>query len=149
MGGCWSDIRFMRFHEATWKAVWDKKTFLSTKSTLIDKEKLFTPFRPISKTKLTYTDHYSLLLSFKNIPLKPTQAVGCVKVTRWNTNKTRGWEAYAEMVKDNTKLKDIARVANNDPDIILEKQNNELNLKEKKNYKSSKKRRQICSEWKN
>ena len=78
-----------------------RELFIYVENLTIDKEKLFTPFRPISKTKLTYTDHYSLLLLFKNIPLKPTQAVGCVKVTRWNTNKPGGWEAYEEMVTDN------------------------------------------------
>ena len=63
---------------------------------------------------------------FKNIPLKPTQAVGCVKVTRWNTNKPGGWEAYEEMITDNDKLKDIARGAINDPDIIMSKIDKEL-----------------------
>ena len=88
---------------------------------------LFTPFRPISKTKLVFTDHYSLKLVFKNIPMKPTKEVAVIKVIRWNTNKEGGWAAYTEMTTNNAKLEAIAEVTNIDADTMMKKIDNELN----------------------
>ena len=93
----------------------------------IDKDRLFTPFRPISKTKLVFTDHYSLKLVFKNIPMKPTKEVAGRKVIRWNTNKEGGWTAYTEMTTNNAKLEAIAGVTNVDADTMMKKIDNELN----------------------
>ena len=104
-----------------------KELFIHVDSLTIDKDRLFTPFRTISKTKLVFTDHYSLKLVFKNIPMKPTKEVAVRKVIRWNTNKECGWAAYTEMTTKNAKLEAIAEVTNIDADTMMKKIDNELN----------------------
>ena len=58
---------------------------------VIDKDRKFTPFIPVSKVKVTYTDHYSIALTFKNLPLGGQHFTSGRKVVRWNTNKEGGW----------------------------------------------------------
>ena len=55
----------------------------------IDKNLLMTPCRSKAKTKeMIYTDHYAILLSFKNIPLKDfSMSKNGIRMTIWNTNK--------------------------------------------------------------
>ena len=42
----------------------------------IDKNLNWTPGRPISKTKMRYTNHYALIFKLKNLPRKPKIAPG-------------------------------------------------------------------------
>lgn len=93
----------------------------------IDKEKRFTPFRTISKKKVIFTDHYSLLLFFKNIPLRPRNIGAGNKVTRWNTIKEGGWEVYRQMTTNNNNLEEIAKEPSEDSNMIMKKLDNELN----------------------
>ena len=95
-------------------------------SLTIDKEKHITPYRTISKSKKTFTDHYTMIVLFKNIPLKPVKNIGCRKVTRWNTNKEGGWETYKEMAAGNNKLIEIANANSEDSNDIMKKIDNEL-----------------------
>ena len=39
-------------------------------SLIIDKDKEFTPYRVVSNNKVVYTDHYSAMLKFKDLPIK-------------------------------------------------------------------------------
>ena len=48
-------------------------------SLTIEKEKHITPYRTISKSKKTFTDHYTMIVLFKNIPLKPVKDFGVLK----------------------------------------------------------------------
>ena len=73
----------------------------------IDKRLLFTPGRPVSKKKMTFSDHFSLLLVFKNLPLQPNLAKGGFKHTMWNTNKVGGWEVFKMVTENSDKLKNI------------------------------------------
>ena len=85
----------------------------------IDSKKLFTPFRPLSKNKLRYTDHYSLFLIFRGLPMKiksPSR-----KVTVWNLNKEGGWNRYKELSDDNKTLREIVENNENDGNAMMEK----------------------------
>ena len=96
--------------------------FEYVESLTIDKDRLFTPFRPVSENKRTYTDHYSLKLKFKNIPLKLDKPVGGRKLVRWNTKKDGGWEAYYKMTTNNDQLMNIGNDEfEEDPEIIVKK----------------------------
>ena len=114
-------------------------------SLTIDKDRLFTRFRPTSKKQRTYSDHYSLKMNFKNIPLKPAKPVGGRKLIRWNTKKDGDWEAYNKMAANNDNLMNIANdETEEDPDIIVNKIENVMtdikyqafvNVKDKSNNK--------------
>ena len=95
-------------------------------SLVIDKNRLFTPCRPISKGKLTYTDHYSLILKFKNIPMRNNQVSCDKKNIRWNTNKEGGWNNYRKMTTENRKLMEVVRDNSEDSNRIMKKIDNEL-----------------------
>ena len=103
-----------------------KELFKYVDSLTIDKERHFTLFRPISKNVLRFTDHYSLRLIFKNIPIKPSKPVGGRKVIRWNTKKDGGWETYTRLAENNAELLKIANDENDNPDKIVRKVDNVL-----------------------
>ena len=76
---------------------------------VIDKNLTFTPGRPVRKDKITYTDHRSLILEFKNLPLKLKSNSAGAKVTMWNTNKTGGWDVYKMLTQNNQKLEEATK----------------------------------------
>ena len=75
----------------------------------MDKSRSITPFRPLTKKKVVYSDHYSLLVTFKDLPLceNPRSHSG-KKVIRWNTNRPGGWELYNDLTSCNTVLNEVA-----------------------------------------
>ena len=56
------------------------------KSMVVDDARIFTPFRPLSKTQVTYTDHYAIRLTFQNLPVVNKRTIKRKGITRWNTN---------------------------------------------------------------
>ena len=93
----------------------------------IDKRLKMTPCRPLSRAKLVYTDHYSLELIFKNLPLKSGQVKAEPTFRLWNTNKEGGWEKYTAMTTDNGKLEEVAADDSEDPDRMMNSIDKELN----------------------
>ena len=87
----------------------------------IDKNRTITPSRPISKNMVRYTDHFTLLLTFKNLIRMPNKPVAGKKTVRWNTNKEGGWKSYEEMTTDNEALEKIADSSCDDPNEIMKK----------------------------
>ena len=88
----------------------------------VDKNRDFTPYRPINKTKLTYSDHYALLLSFAGLPLRDKHELGKGgkrKTVRWNTNREGGWERFKELTTNNDVLFNIANVEDEDPEYMM------------------------------
>ena len=83
-----------------------KELFKYVHKLFIDKNLTFTPGRPISKNKIRYTDHRSLILEFRNLPLQLKSNIVGAKVTMWNTNKIGGWEVYKMLTENNQKLED-------------------------------------------
>ena len=75
----------------------------------IDSNLEWTPCRPISKAKVRYSDHYALLITFKDIPLKnEKRKVGRRKdPTIWNTKKKGAWDKYFSKSNNNVKLDNI------------------------------------------
>ena len=66
-------------------------------SILIDSKKEFSPIRPISKVKWITSDHFPIIVTFKNLPLKNTKKTKIDNFTIWNTNKSGGWTAYENL----------------------------------------------------
>ena len=65
---------------------------------LIDEKRRFTPHRAIQKNgKVVYTDHSSLLLQFKNIPMAVLSYQKPKETIVWNTNKEGGWRKYLDL----------------------------------------------------
>ena len=87
-------------------------------SMVIDSNRNFTPFRSVHRSKLEYTDHYSLLITFRNIHLLNTK-VTSKGIVRWNTNRVGGWEKYQEMTNDNKILKTVALESDGDPERMM------------------------------
>ena len=79
----------------------------------------------ISKKKKVYTDHFSLNLIFKNVPLKSNLAKRGQKFTTCNTNRVGGWEVFKMLTENNNKLKSIPSNAA-DTSIMMKKIDNEL-----------------------
>ena len=50
------------------------------------------------KKKITSPDHYSLVLKFKNLPVKKNPTTG-YKSLRWNTNKNDDWDNYKKITE--------------------------------------------------
>ena len=73
----------------------------------IDKDRLLTPYRAVSMKKIRFSDHYSILVTFKNIP-PATESVANRGRVQWNTNKIGGWEKYEELTSSNEVLNAIA-----------------------------------------
>ena len=92
----------------------------------IDKHLSFTPGRPVTKKKTTFSDHRSFILEFRNIPLRLKTSSAGVKFSMWNTNKTGGWEVYKMLTEKNEKLEEAA-VVNADPTEAMKAIDAELN----------------------
>ena len=75
----------------------------------IDKERIMTPHRPAGRKKLIYTDHFPILVTFKNIPVCMSKDKQTEKHSVWNTNKTGGWEMYKNLTEDNDDLESLAK----------------------------------------
>ena len=73
----------------------------------IDKQQIFTPHRPIGKGKLCFTDHFSIILKFRNIPMKRIGKCFAPKTTMWNMKRENGWENYKKMTDDNQELVEL------------------------------------------
>ena len=76
---------------------------------VIDKDLKFTPYRSKAKDKkLIYTDHYAIVLNFKDIPVSSTKKVqnGTRRVI-WNTNKEKGWANYFKETNENKILEKV------------------------------------------
>ena len=80
---------------------------------LIDKERQFTPHRAVQKNRIpVFTDHFSLLITFKNIPQKMKSLNKARSSVMWNTRKEDGWKKYHELTSNDVKLKKIAESSN-------------------------------------
>ena len=87
----------------------------------IDEKREFTPHRAIQKNgKLIFTDHFSLLLKFKNIPMKDRSVKLQRNSVAWNTNKEGGWKRFMDLTSNCEKLEQIANHANHlDPEEMM------------------------------
>ena len=86
---------------------------------IIDKERIFTPFRPVGSKKVVYTDHYSCLLVLKGIPIKSATKTHSKKITRWNTNKEGGWNAYKELIVRSKLLEEVGKDVHSDSNKLI------------------------------
>ena len=73
---------------------------------IIDEERNFTPGFSDGKT-IKYSDHFSILIKFKDIPLKNKRTNKIHQVSRWNTAKPGGWLKFLTLTNDNINLKKI------------------------------------------
>ena len=91
----------------------------------IDKNLTFTPGRPIRKNKITYSDHRSLILEFRNIPLKLNSNNPGTKFSMWNTNRIGGWEVFKMITENNKKLENAVN-ENTNPTLAMKGIDDEL-----------------------
>ena len=70
------------------------------KSLVIDKEKKFSPVRPVSRGSNVYSDHFPVIVTFENIPKRKVEKPPRQKQTIWNTNKEGGWELFENLTDD-------------------------------------------------
>ena len=96
------------------------------KSLVIDKERKFTPHFAVSSSELSFTDHYSLLLTLSNLPLRGKQTISGPKSVRWNTNKTGGWEDYKMLTEANPNLDKVDMSSEMDADTMMKTIDKEL-----------------------
>ena len=80
----------------------------------IDKELKWTPCKPIKKSQLVYSDHYALLLTLKNLPMKKELKVKRKKPVIWNTKKEGEWQRYHARTQRNKALEGVIEAAKND-----------------------------------
>ena len=96
-------------------------------SLVIDKHRTFTPYRPVSKSKVNFTDHYSLLLSFKNLPMASGSRYNKgVRKVIWNTNRAGGWDTFKQLTSDNKVLQEVADADNDSPEKMMKKLDKEV-----------------------
>ena len=74
---------------------------------IVDKDRNFTPHRA-TRNRLVFTDHYSLIMKFKGIPLKKKSFKNVNGDVIWNTNKEGGWKKYLDLTEKSKPLEDIA-----------------------------------------
>ena len=90
---------------------------------VIDRDKKFTPARPINrkgKYRLIYTDHFSTLLSLKDLPRRQKEKVE--NRVMWNLSKLNGWEEYKKVTNENSeKLLKIVENNSYPIDVVMEK----------------------------
>ena len=107
-------------------AIVSKNLFRYVDKLIIDKKLALTPGRAISKSKIVYTDHYALILKFKDIPIKQKQNLGEPRHTTWNTNKEGGWDVFKKITDDDSKLAAIGHDVIEDATKAMKKVNKEL-----------------------
>ena len=84
----------------------------SIDSLKIDNERLMTPHRSVGRNKrLVYTDHYSLLLTFKDLPTQRKKIPQPEKHVIWNTNKPGAWDEYKAITDEHP---DIFKLSEDD-----------------------------------
>ena len=78
----------------------------------IDSKRIFTPHRA-TKTKLVYTDHFSLIFKLKDIPMKVIDLKVKNNPVIWNTFKEGGWEKYRDLTTNSPELEEVNEMAKN------------------------------------
>ena len=85
----------------------------------IDSKRKMTPARAMrikGKQKLVFTDHFSTLLTFANLPKRTMEKEP--KVVKWNLAKEGGWDRYKEISDQYSEA--IEKVLNNQEDNVEE-----------------------------
>ena len=75
----------------------------------VDENLNWTPCHPVQKSKLRYSDHYAMFLTFKNIPMKSEKIVKKEEPIIWNTNKPGGWKRYFSKTNENEVLDEATK----------------------------------------
>ena len=95
-------------------------------SMLIDEDRLFTPYRPIKSKQIRFSDHFSILVTFKYIPLKSNSKFNRGNCVKWNTNKEGGGARYKKLTPNNRVLDEIASSVDSEPENVMKKLDQEL-----------------------
>ena len=61
---------------------------------MIDSRRQFSPVRPINNQTSRHSDHFPVIITFENIPVRKPAKLGKNAHTIWNTNKQGGWETF-------------------------------------------------------
>ena len=85
----------------------NKELFEHVEELVIDKDKVFTPHRPVGKGKLIFTDHFSLILKFSNLKMRKMMKGYQKRNVIWNIKCNEGWEKYEKMTEKNDELVEL------------------------------------------
>ena len=86
----------------------------------IDKENMFAPYKA-TKARIITSDHFPVIVVFKNIPKNNGKLTKKEVQTVWNTCKPEGWATYKLLTSDNAPMKDIANDEDEDVTETLQK----------------------------
>ena len=114
----------------------------------IDKYLKHTPFRYKSKNnELVYTNHYAILLTFKDIQVSKLNKVrNGIRQVMWNTNRKDGWKKYFRETNENKALDKIISSEDFHPNDMMTKIEKEVTkIKYKVFGKVSGKRKKCAS----
>ena len=101
---------------------------------VIDSSRKFTPFRRHSNGKISYSDHFGISVTFKNLNHHSSNNKFVKKYTRWNTNKQNGWNIYKDLTTNNVRFEQIASSPSTDPDELMRKISRELEAVKYKSF---------------
>ena len=85
---------------------------------IIDDRGRFTPVRAVKNTTVK-PDHYPIIVTLSNLPLK--KDVPAINKSRviWNTNKVGGWDTYKDLTENSEEFDKIIAKNSSDPTLIL------------------------------
>ena len=95
---------------------------------IIDEKLNFTPGYAVGN-KIRYTDYFSLLVTFKGLPLKKGNVNTVHAEPMWNTNKPGGWKKFRDLTESNKKFKEVVADTESESarvDALEKKMNSEL-----------------------
>ena len=112
---------------------------------VIDSKREITPFKQINGKTLSFPDHYSLLLTFKELPVGSESVSLGKKFSMWNTNKKDGWENYFKLTDTNERFDEMVQYNSNDPNftMAIEKESDKIKYKVFNKVKIKRKKRNL------
>ena len=88
---------------------------------VVDDKLKFTPGYAVGG-RIQYSDHFSLLITFKGIPLKKGNINTVHTERRWNTNRKGGWCNYCKMTDHNYKFQEIVEKGERKSNDMIDKE---------------------------
>ena len=79
----------------------------------------------MERDRISYSDHYGCILTFKNM-LKKKNKTDTKSNVIWNTKKIGGWEIYKSVTSKSELFKCDESVENNDPEMLMAKISKDL-----------------------
>ena len=76
-------------------------------SITIDSSRKFSPVRPVNKSESRHSDHFPIIVEFRNIPRRGSTKLNNKPQTVWNLNKDGGWDVFNKATKELCEFEDV------------------------------------------